>query len=148
MIPVRYVDFPALLGDLIERGYYTNAGLARELNCPDSTVRMWRAGHKPPHHYGEALVKTLEVATLWIRRQSESDAARTGARGQASPPRIDRQCAWIEGGIRCRCAGVTSVGAHVDSPWYCAEHLERVERGERGDAPPPRAAMSAQARLH
>lgn len=73
-------------------------------------------------------------ATLWIRRQSESDAARTGARGQASPPRIDRQCAWIEGGIRCRCAGVTSVGAHVDSPWFCAEHLERVERGERGDA--------------
>lgn len=63
MIPVRYVDFPTLLGDLIARGYYTNAGLARELNCPDSTVRMWRAGHKPPHHYGEALVKTWEVAT-------------------------------------------------------------------------------------
>lgn len=87
-------------------------------------------------------------ATLWIRRQSESEAARTGVRGQAPPPRVDHQCAWIEGGIRCRCAGVTSVGAHVDSPWYCAEHLERVERGERGDAPPPRAAMSAQARLH
>lgn len=29
---------------------------------------------------------------------------------------------------RCKCRGVRSLGLALDAPWYCAEHLEQIER--------------------
>lgn len=85
--------------------------------------------------------------TLWIRRGSAQSNGAARGQGDAAPV-VDRRCAWTMAGIRCTCAGVSSVGTHVTSPWYCAEHLERVESGEKhegaaGARRAPRAFVDA-----
>lgn len=83
--------------------------------------------------------------TLWIRRSSAQSNGAARGQGDAAPV-VDRRCAWTMAGIRCACAGVSSVGTHVTSPWYCAEHLERVESGEKheGAASARRAVAGVQ----
>lgn len=52
-----------------------------------------------------------------------------------SSPIVDDQCAFHEHGVRCAKPGVSSVGVHLSSPWFCRGHLERVEMGDAGDLP-------------
>lgn len=72
---------------------------------------------------------------LEIRRKEEQ--ARPGAFvAQRPPPAADHQCAFREHGTRCTKQGVSSVGTHASSPWYCRAHLDRVEMGDKGEPPP------------
>jgi hypothetical protein len=81
---------------------------------------------------------------LEIRRKE--DVGRPGVPGaQRPPPAPDHQCAFRELGARCTKAGVSSVGTHASSPWYCGPHLDRVEMGDKGESVEQGAVLAAQA---
>lgn len=67
-----------------------------------------------------------------LREKWDQLVIRRGAAGGGSaqqlPAKVDRSCAFDDGGRPCCKPGSRSDGNHPGAPWYCGTHWEAIER--------------------
>ena len=70
-----------------------------------------------------------KLRAKWDQLVIQRNARQQGPGSTPAAPLVDRRCAWPSADHPQRCAhqGISSLGSHHSSPWYCAEHLDHAE---------------------
>ncbi len=76
------------------------------------------------------VLSPAKLRAKWDQLVIQRNARQHGPGASPIPaPAVDRRCAWpsVDHPHRCTHQGISSLGSHPSSPWYCAQHLDHVE---------------------